>query len=304
MFVVVTAYAGSLTNDRNAWAAAVGFWNFYTRQILEIPTDRPTKVCEKTVRFLEKLTCSKWSCTSVGFLRGRLWFPLWSNVVTNSQKPFERSGSWARKKRCSLMGLPASAKKDMFVVLTAACGFLDKQSIPGRSDFETCFTRQILEIPTDWPQNICEKTVRLGKSLGTCSKKGCSWVGFSRRRVWFAFWAPWFRRSGERGFDCQRRMIPSFGDPLDQRHVGGWRRDTHTADKVLTHGQTLLFYRYRLFNISVQDRASKYLSTLPQSVPVHIPVPPPPPPHPVMWQTLMVTEKLQFHATPNYYQRS
>ena len=27
--------------------------------------------------------------------------------------------------------------------------------------------------------------------------------------------------------------------------VGGRRRDTHTADKVLTHGHTLLFYRYR-----------------------------------------------------------
>ena len=27
------------------------------------------------------------------------------------------------------------------------------------------------------------------------------------------------------------------------RHVGGRRRDTHTADKVRTHGQTLLFYR-------------------------------------------------------------
>ena len=31
----------------------------FNRQILEIPTNRPTKVCEKTVRFLEKLTCSK-----------------------------------------------------------------------------------------------------------------------------------------------------------------------------------------------------------------------------------------------------
>ena len=29
------------------------------------------------------------------------------------------------------------------------------------------------------------------------------------------------------------------------RHVGGRRRDTHTAE-VRTHGQTLLFYRYRL----------------------------------------------------------
>ena len=39
--------------------------------------------------------------------------------------------------------------------------------------------------------------------------------------------------------------MTNFGDPSGQRHVGGWRRDTHTADKVLTHGHTLLFYRYR-----------------------------------------------------------
>ena len=33
-----------------------------------------------------------------------------------------------------------------------------------------------------------------------------------------------------------------FRGPVVQRHVGGRRRDTHTADKVLTHGHTLLFY--------------------------------------------------------------
>ena len=31
---------------------------------------------------------------------------------------------------------------------------------------------------------------------------------------------------------------------LRQKHVRGQRRDTHTADKMLTHQQTLLFYRY------------------------------------------------------------
>ena len=49
-----------------------------------------------------------------------------------------------------------------------------------------------------------------------------------------------------RRFD-QRRMIANFGDPSGQKHVGGRRQDTHTADKVRTHGQTLLFYRYRFF---------------------------------------------------------
>ena len=74
-----------------------------------------------------------------------------------------------------------------------------------------------------------------------------------RRRFWEAGFsllsgATWFHRSRDRGFD-QRRMIPNFGDPSGQRHVGGRRRDTHTADKVLTHGQTLLFYRYRVLHI-------------------------------------------------------
>ena len=35
----------------------------------------------------------------MGFLRGRFWVSLWSNVMHFSQKPCERSGSWARKKR-------------------------------------------------------------------------------------------------------------------------------------------------------------------------------------------------------------
>ena len=56
-FSSLTAYADSLRYDRYAWT--VGFWNFFTRQILEIPTNQHMKVCEKTVRFLEKLTCSK-----------------------------------------------------------------------------------------------------------------------------------------------------------------------------------------------------------------------------------------------------
>ena len=61
--------------------------------------------------------------------------------------------------------------------------------------------------------------------------------GFLRGRVWFAFWR-------DRGFD-QRRTVTNFGDPSGQKYVGGRRRDTHTADKVRTHGHTLLFYWYR-----------------------------------------------------------
>ena len=45
--------------------------------------------------------------------------------------------------------------------------------------------------------------------------------------------------------------MTNFGDPSGQRHVGGRRRDTHTADKVLTHGHTLLFYIYRYIYIYI-----------------------------------------------------
>ena len=45
----LTAHADWLRYNRYAWA--VGFGNFYTQQILEIPTDRATKVCEKLFDF-------------------------------------------------------------------------------------------------------------------------------------------------------------------------------------------------------------------------------------------------------------
>ena len=50
MFVVLTAYAGSLTNDRGRF----DFETFFNQQILEIPTDRPIKVCEKNCPILGK----------------------------------------------------------------------------------------------------------------------------------------------------------------------------------------------------------------------------------------------------------
>ena len=49
----------------------------------------------------------------------------------------------------SLIGLPALAEKDMSRRTYSVCGFFVKQSIRGRLDIETSFTRQILEIPTD-----------------------------------------------------------------------------------------------------------------------------------------------------------
>ena len=66
----------------------------------------------------------KLSCTSVEFLRGTVWFPLWSNVITlarNRVNDRDRDVSTEETARIfsSLIGLPALAEKDMFVVLTA-----------------------------------------------------------------------------------------------------------------------------------------------------------------------------------------
>ena len=126
MIVVLTvcaAHLGSLTNDRYAWT--VGFGNFFTRQFLEIPTDRPTKVCEKTARFLEKLTCSSRVVLQWNFCL----FPLWSNVTTLARNRVnDRDHDVSTEETAwifsSLIGLPALAEKDMFVVLTAYVGSL------------------------------------------------------------------------------------------------------------------------------------------------------------------------------------
>ena len=80
MFVVLTAYTGSLGYDRyvEGWILKL----FLTWLILEMLTDRPTKVCEKNAWFHEKLTCRKESFSEVGFFRDRVWFALWSNVIS------------------------------------------------------------------------------------------------------------------------------------------------------------------------------------------------------------------------------
>ena len=53
-FFTDSVHADSLRYDRFAWT--VGFWNFFNRQILEIPTDESLR---KNCLILEKLTCSK-----------------------------------------------------------------------------------------------------------------------------------------------------------------------------------------------------------------------------------------------------
>ena len=203
---------------------------------------------QKTVRFLEKLTCSSKSCTSVGFLRGRVWFPLWSNVITlvrNRVNDRDRDVSTEEKARIfsCLTGLPASAEKDMFVIPTAYVGSsttIDSWTIGFWSLFYPTDTRNTDRLAQE---NRRQKLSDFRKSLHVQRRVAVRW-GFWDAGFGLLSGAPWFWRSGERGFD-QRRMISNFGDPSGQGHVGGRRQDTHTADKVLTHGQTLLFYRYR-----------------------------------------------------------
>ena len=179
-----------------------------------------------------------------------------------SQKPCERSGSWRehgrngkdlfKLDRAASFGRKGHVRRTYSVPV---CGFFDKQSIRGWLDFETCFTRRILE-KTDrlTQESLWPKLSAFRKSLHVQRKVVVRW-GAWEAGFGLLSGAPWFWRSGERGFD-QRRMIPNFGDPSGQRHVGGRRRNTHTADKVLTHGHTLLFYIYRLhfffFNLELQ----------------------------------------------------
>ena len=84
----LTAYADSLRYDRYEWT--VGFWNFFNRQILEIPIDRQMKVCEKTVWFWKSLhvQCKvlvNWDLWEAGFLRGATWFR-WSRAWRFDQR--------------------------------------------------------------------------------------------------------------------------------------------------------------------------------------------------------------------------
>ena len=158
--------------------------------------------------------------------------------VNFSQKPCERSGSREHgRNSMDLFKLDRAAsfgRKGHIRRTYSVCGFFDKQSIRGRLHFETCFTRQILEIPTDQPEKVCDKNCPI---LGKAYRKVVVRWGVWEAGFGLLSGTPWFRRSGERGFD-QRRMIPNFGDPSGQRHVGGRRRDTHTADSVNTRSHT------------------------------------------------------------------
>ena len=125
--------------------------------------------------FLEKLTCSSKSCTSVGFLRGRVWFPLWSNVITlarNSVNDRDRDVSTEEKARIfsSLIGLPASTEN--FVVLTVYVGSLTNNRYVDDSILKLVLPdRYSKQRQPD--ESLQQKTVRFQGKF-TCSKKGCS----------------------------------------------------------------------------------------------------------------------------------
>ena len=143
----------------------------------------------------------------------------------------------------SWSGLPASAEKDTFVLLTAYVGSLTNNwYVDGQTLTLVLSDRSSKYWQTD-PRKTGKKLPDFRKSLHV-QRRVVFWWGFWEAGFGLLSWAPWFWRSGERSFD-QRRMIPNFRDPSGHRHVGGRRRDMHTADKVWTHGQTLLFYRYR-----------------------------------------------------------
>ena len=162
MFVVLTAFAahgGSLTNDRYAWT--VGFWNFFTRQILEIPTDRPTKVCENLSDFWKSLHVQVELYFSGIFERQSL-VSFVEQRDNFSQKPCERSGSWREMARIfsSLIGLPASAEKDMFVVLTAYVGSLANNRYVDDWILKLVLPDRYSKYRQTDPRNSATKTVR------------------------------------------------------------------------------------------------------------------------------------------------
>ena len=227
--------------DKRSIRADCWILKLFTRQILEKPTDRPTKVCEKLSDFWKSLHVQSRVVIQWDFWEGGFWVSLWSNVMHFSQKPCERSGiiigtvSTEEKARiCSgLGGLSASAEKDMFGVLTAYVRSLRNT----RYVNETCFTRQILEITTDWPmqESLRKNCPILGKL--TCLK--------ARWRLW------------ESGFGLLSILEHrDFDDPGTADLINEFRgrvgpeacRRTapgYAHGQVRTHGQTLLFYRYR-----------------------------------------------------------
>ena len=149
-----------------------------------------------------------------------------------SQTPCERSGSWARKKRqgsflawsglICMSGPSASAERTCSSYLQRMCVSWETQSL----DTWTVGFRNFF-YPTD-PRNN-DRLTHARKSAKKLSdfRKAYMFKGevtFMRVRVWFAFW-----RTVILTIRGPRIWSTNFGDASGQRHVGGRRRDTHTA---------------------------------------------------------------------------
>ena len=163
------AREGFTTNDRYAWT--VGFGIF-------LP-DRSSNYQQTDSRKSAKKLFGSWKSLHVqvelyfsGIFERHGLVSFVEQGDNSSQKPCERSGSWREHGRNGndLFKLDRAAtasfgRKGHVRRTYSVCGFFDVQSIRWRLDFETCFTRQILEIPTDWPKKVCDKNCPiLGKA--------------------------------------------------------------------------------------------------------------------------------------------
>ena len=136
----------------------------------------------------------------------------------------------------------SSASGDSFFI-DSVCGFLAIWSdTHGLLDFETFLHDRSQNTNRPTHESLRKKLSDTRKSLHVQSKVVERWT-FWEAGFGFLCGAAWLWWSWDRGFDPWRRTITNFRDPSGQKHVGGQRRDTHTDDKVRTHGHTLLFYR-------------------------------------------------------------
>ena len=94
---------------------------------------------------------------------------------------------------------------------------------------------------TDRPSN--ESLRKNYSSLGKANMLKVDCGIFDTGTNWFHLWTNAILVDPGSMIWSMKNPYLSFVDPSGEKHVGGRRRDTHTVDKVGTHGQTLLFYR-------------------------------------------------------------
>ena len=175
-----------------------------------------------------------------------------SSIVTFSKKAVSDRDYEPGRKWSSFRAWAAS--KSMFVVLTAYTDSLG---------YDRYVNGWILKLfLPDWSskyrQTDPRKSAKNVRFQENAPRRVLLRVGNWEAGFGLLVVAAWFRQS------WQQRTITKFRDLSSQKHVGWRRRHTHTADKVLTPGQTLLFYRYRF--TFVQQKQCR----VPSSVYVHV----------------------------------